>query len=83
MFNGAAIVNLLNFSTAKGKEVGAMPYLIDSLIKREADKHKYIDFEGSSVEGIARFYKSFGAENMPYYQLKNNKLPWMLKWTKK
>lgn len=83
MFNGAAIINLLNFTTPAGKEVGAMHYLIDSLIERESNKHKYIDFEGSSVEGIARFYKSFGAENIPYYQLKKNKLPWMIKWAKK
>lgn len=83
MFNGAAIINLLNFTTPAGKEVGAMHYLIDSLIERESNKHKYIDFEGSAVEGIARFYKSFGAENIPYYQLKKNKLPWMIKWAKK
>ncbi len=83
MFNGAAIINLLNFSNEAGKEVGAMHYLIDSLVQREANKHKYIDFEGSSVEGIARFYKSFGAERMPYYQLKNNQLPWLLKLVKK
>lgn len=83
MFNGSAIVNLLNFSTVIGKELGAMAYLLDSLIQREADKYKYIDFEGSSVEGIARFYKSFGAENVPYYHLKRNKLPWFVKWTKK
>ena len=83
MFNGASLTNLLNFSTPRGKEIGAMAYLLDSLIKREADKQKYIDFEGSSVEGIARFYKSFGAENIPYFQLKNNNLPWFLKWRKK
>lgn len=83
MFNGSAIINLLNFTSPKGKENGAMHYLIDLLVQREANKHKYIDFEGSSVEGIARFYKSFGAKNTPYFQLKKNDLPWVLKWTKK
>ncbi len=83
MHEGAAIVNLLNFSNEFGKDCGAMPYLLDSLIRREADKHKYIDFEGSSIEGIARFYKSFGAERVPYYHLKNNMLPWFVKWRKK
>jgi len=82
MFNAASIVNLLNFSNDLGRQVGGMPYLLDKLIQREANQHKYIDFEGSSIKGIARFYKSFGAELVPYYQVKNNKLPWFLKWRK-
>lgn len=83
MFDRFSIVNLLNVSTEAGKDIGAMPYLLDLTIQREANSHKYIDFEGSSVEGIARFYKSFGAENVPYYQLKNNQLPWWIKWRKR
>ncbi len=83
MTEGRAIVNLLNFSSPKGKDLGAMHHLVDALIQREAGKPKYIDFEGSAVEGIARFYKSFGAENNPYFQLQQNNLPWPLKWTKK
>lgn len=83
MFDGRAIINLLNVSTAVGKDVGAMAYLLDATIKREAEGVKYIDFEGSSVPGIARFYESFGAENVPYYQLKQNQLPWWAKWRKK
>lgn len=83
MFDNAAMINLLNVSTEKGKNIGAMAFLLDSVIQREAEKPKYIDFEGSSVPGIARFYESFGAENQPYFQLKNNKLPWWLKWRKK
>ncbi|BDS15051.1 hypothetical protein [Aureispira anguillae] len=83
MFDGAAIITLLNVSTAIGKEVGAMAYLLDATVQREAERLKYIDFEGSSVPGIARFYKSFGAQNVPYFQLKNNELPWWIKWRKK
>jgi hypothetical protein len=83
MFDGYAMINLLNVSTEIGKNNGAMPYLLDAAIMREAGKNKYIDFEGSSVQGIARFYQSFGAKNVPYYQLTNNKLPWWLKWRKK
>lgn len=82
MMDGAALINLLNFSTPIGKEKGAMAYLLDATIQREADRHKYIDFEGSSEKGIARFYKSFGAENIPYYQLRENRLPWWIKWRK-
>lgn len=83
MFDGAAIIVLLNVTTTFGKEVGAMAYLLDALIKREAGGIKYLDFEGSAIPGIARFYKSFGAENVPYYQLVYNQLPWWIKWRKK
>lgn len=82
IFEGAAIIMLLNLSTAKGKERGAMTYLFDAIIRREAGSVKYIDFEGSAVPGIARFYKGFGAQNTPYYHLINNQLPWWARWRK-
>lgn len=82
MFDGAALINLLNLSTPKGKAIGAMAYLLDATIQREAGSVKYIDFEGSAVPGIARFYEGFGAENVPYYQLINNQLPWWIRWRK-
>ena len=82
MFNGMDMVNLMNVSTAEGKDKGAMAFLLDAVIQRESNKRKFIDFEGSSVEGIARFYKGFGALNVPYYNYTLNKLPWWLKWTK-
>lgn len=80
MTNGARIINLLNVTTAAGREVGAMHYLVDMYIQANAGKPMFIDFEGSSIDSIARFYQSFGAENHPYYNLKQNRLPWWLKW---
>jgi hypothetical protein len=61
---------LLPASDKEGKTSSAMFLLIDSLIKNEADKEKVLDFEGSVIEGIARFYRGFGAKNKPYYILK-------------
>lgn len=61
---------LLPISNAEGKSSSAMFYLIDFLIREESDKNTTLDFEGSSIEGIARFYKGFGAKNQPYYILK-------------
>jgi hypothetical protein len=44
--------------------------LIDKLIQKESGKLLSLDFEGSRIEGIARFYSGFGATNHPYYILK-------------
>ncbi len=82
MSNGARYINLMNVTTESGRENGAMHYLIDLFIRSNAGKPMFIDFEGSSIDSIARFYQSFGAENLPYYNIKQNRLPWWLKWKK-
>ena len=61
---------LLPISNAEGKASSAMFLIIDKLICENAGKDKFLDFEGSRVEGIARFYRGFGAKNQPYYTLK-------------
>jgi hypothetical protein len=65
------ITYLLPVSNEAGKKTSAMFYLIDSIIRLNCAKDKLFDFEGSVIEGIARFYKGFGAENQPYYIIKN------------
>jgi hypothetical protein len=61
---------LLPISNAEGKSTSAMFLLIDFLIRNEAGKVDILDFEGSKIDGIARFYRGFGARNQPYYTLK-------------
>jgi len=64
------LTNLLPVSSSEGKTSSAMFLLIDFLIKKECEKFKKFDFEGSKIEGVARFYKGFGGKNHPYYILK-------------
>ena len=64
------ITYLVPVSNEMGKKEFAMFYLVDHIIRQEAAKGKLLDFEGSKIEGIARFYKGFGAKNHPYYILK-------------
>lgn len=66
----------------KGKKIGAMHFLIDCAISQLAGKNLFIDFEGSEIEGIERFYKSFGAFKKPYFKYKKNNLPKILSWLK-
>jgi len=68
-------------SNQQGKELKAMFLLVNELIQQQADSNYTLDFEGSELEGVARFYKGFGAQNIPYYYYKkyNNKLLKVLK----
>lgn len=64
------IVYLFPASTERGKLQSSMFMLIDELIKKTAGQYTYLDFEGSMIEGVARFYKGFGAIEQPYQILK-------------
>lgn len=77
------IINLLPCSGEEGKFLNAMPFLIDYILQRNANNRKIFDFEGSMIEGVAQFYKSFGAEESKYYNLKMNHLPSFLRIFKK
>jgi hypothetical protein len=68
--SGNMLTNLLPVSNEDGKASSAMFLLIDYLIKNNDNCFKILDFEGSKIDGVARFYKGFGAKNHPYYSLK-------------
>ena len=70
LHSGKRIIYLLPFSTRKGKEFSAMFFLVNELIKKHAATNKILDFEGSKVEGVYRFYKGFGAGLRSYYLIK-------------
>jgi hypothetical protein len=68
--------------TEQGKTYGAMHFLIDTFIREHAEQHKMLDFGGSSVESVARFYKSFGAKDCLYLRVKRSRLPGLINWIK-
>lgn len=65
------IVYLFSATSALGKKNGAAAFLLDYLIKNNCNQLKKLDFEGSNIEGIAMFFKSFGAVNEPYFAIQN------------
>lgn len=77
------IIYLKGFSKEIGKKNGAMHLLFDRFIQEQSGKNKLFDFGGSNVAGVARFYKSFGAEDSVYLHLHQNRLPKVLRWIKK
>jgi len=77
------IINLFPISNEEGRKSASMFLLIDSVIKRYSGSSRVLDFEGSEIAGIARFYKGFGGEEKFFPQLHINRLPKVLKWMKK
>lgn len=65
---------LMPASSEKGKEYNSMFFIVDQLIQKHSETEKILDFEGSSIEGVARFYKGFGAESEYYPILNQNNL---------
>lgn len=61
---------ILPVSDEKGRRSNAMHFLIDRLIRDQAGSGNVIDFEGSVLPGVARFYKSFGPELQHYWHIR-------------
>lgn len=82
MFSNNRFVFLKSGVTDEGKAKGAMHLLFDYFIKENSGKRYELDFGGSSVESVARFYKNFGAKDCVYLQVKKSNLPQIVKWVK-
>lgn len=76
-------IYLFAASSEYGIENSAMFLLVDHYIKKNSEKNLTLDFEGSMIEGIARFYRGFGAKECKYLNIRMNNLPWPLKYLKK
>ena len=74
-------VYYLNGATNKhGRNVGASHWMVSEIMKKYPKK--IFDFEGSNIDGVARFYEGFGAKKTSYSSIKINRLPFYLKWIK-
>lgn len=70
---------LLAVSDQSGKDNRAMFLLVDDYIRKNSGKNLTLDFEGSNIPGVARFYGGFGATACDYISIRKNRLPWPLK----
>ncbi len=71
LFSGNRIINIAPVTSSSARDVNGMTFLLDDYIRRFAQSGKVLDFEGSSVENIARFYKGFGAKPQPFWQYRH------------
>lgn len=77
--NGKHTVYLKGINFDKEVSLGSMHLLNSSVIQFFENKCEVFDFGGGSKESLANFYKGFGAIALPYYSLKINTLPWLIK----
>lgn len=73
--DGRRIYNLMNTTTAAGRQNKANHFLLDQLIREFAEEALLLDFEGSAIPGVQSFYRKFGAAEEPYYLYHYNRLP--------
>jgi len=78
-FSTTRVIYLNAVSNDEGKDKRAMFLLVDSFIQRYAGKNVIMDFEGSMIPGIARFFEGFGAEAMNYNRIIKSSFPLNLK----
>jgi hypothetical protein len=77
------IIYMNAVSSAGGKEMRAMFLLVDRFLESCSGKNLTLDFEGSMIPGVARFFEGFGATPETYYRMKVNRLPFPVKWLKR
>lgn len=70
-------------SSQEGIEKSAMFLLIDTFIQNNSGSSLTLDFEGSNISGIARFYEGFGGLSKTYFSVHQNRLPRLLRIFKK
>ncbi|MEX0980971.1 MAG: GNAT family N-acetyltransferase [Bacteroidales bacterium] len=69
-FSNDRAIFLLSASSEHGKEWRAMFLVVDRFIEMHAEKLGKLDFEGSNIVSIARFFRGFGAKPEIYQRLR-------------
>jgi len=64
------ITYLVPLATDEAKKENIPTHIVNELIKEHENKNYILDFEGSMAEGVANFYKSFGAVKEVYFHFR-------------
>ena len=82
-FSRSRAIYLVSASSDRGKEDRGMFKLVDAFIKEHAGSELILDFEGSNIPNVARFFAGFGASPELYQGVSFNRLPLFLNKLKK
>lgn len=69
-FDHKSMYYISSYASKELKALGAMSLLVSKGIEKSRTQHLIFDFEGSMHEGIERFFRSFGAEQKLYFELR-------------
>lgn len=78
--NNNRIVYLNGVSSNEGYKTRAMYCIFNFLFENYAGTNSLLDFEGSEIEGVAKFFEGFGAKPETYPFLKQNNLPQIIRY---
>ncbi len=73
------LIFLFSGADETARELHAMTFLIDWVIKEFSGTQFIFDFEGSNNPNLARFYRGFGGREVIYYRYYFNNLPFPLR----
>ena len=68
------IIYLFSSTNKIGREKNIISLIIDKIIREFSESDLIFDFEGSMIDNVASFFKSFGTEIEEYYHLKKYQL---------
>ena len=74
---------LFSGNSDAGRDMAALPAIINEFIQTHCQQLEILDFEGSNDANLARFYKSFGSDLSLYLFYRQNALPTPVKWLKR
>jgi|TARA_B110000503_G_C7146120_1_gene413057 hypothetical protein len=83
LINKGYVTILVSSTDFENRNNGANTFLIDRAIFKYQKNFKIFNFGGSSMQSIAKYFLSFGAETKVYQYLKYHKLPFLLRLFKK
>ena len=82
-FSKSRAIYLVSVSSEWGKENRSMFKIVDTFIREHAGSKLILDFEGSNIPSVARFFAGFGAKPEIYQSVSFSRLPLFLKRLKK
>jgi hypothetical protein len=70
---GDKIIFVFGSSNKTGRRNGAMRFIFDKVIQSNCNTDLTLDFEGSSINSVEYFYKSFGSRKITFTNIKYSK----------
>jgi len=76
VYDNSTVYYLMGGIEPSKRDLGGMDMILYESIKFALENGKFFDFEGSMIESIEKYFRSFGAEQRPYFNISktNSKL---------